>query len=172
VWAAVIGTVRRTTDIAKVGRGRTSVAALTNPMLRLRVCALAPNGVDRTVEISFSDNADFDTAVVANQAIIAGMRAVPTAPVIPFYSPRRQRLHGSEDCSTWAQLQAGFIDGSGGPRHHSSASPFADVGEPQSRVDNARFPSAIRCGPAWSARGYLVGCVGVAQNGDEAVAPG
>ena len=156
MWAAVIGTVRRTTDIANVGRGRTSVAALTNPMLRLRVCALAPNGVDRTVEISFSDNADFDTAVVANQAIIAAMRAVPTAPVIPFYSPRRQRLHGSEDCSTWrnCKLVSSTAPADRLTTHRPAPSPMSVSRKVGSTMPDSRQPFAAvplgRPGDIWS----------------------
>ncbi len=67
--AAVIGTVRRTADITKVDPAvMDSVVALDKPDAAAQVRALAPHGVDRIVEVSLSDNADFDTAVVGRSS--------------------------------------------------------------------------------------------------------
>ena len=44
------------------------------PRQRRRVRDVAVNGVDRIIEVSLSDNADFDAMVVGVDAVIAGSR--------------------------------------------------------------------------------------------------
>jgi NADPH2:quinone reductase len=107
----VIGTVRRTSDIAKVDPAVVdSVVALDKPDAASQVRALAPNGVDRIVEVSLSENADFDAAVVANDAAIAAYASRADRPAIPFwpllFANVTLRLLGSDDFSPAAKQQA------------------------------------------------------------------
>ena len=69
--AAVIGTVRRSADLTQGDEALAHRVALddADPVAAIR--ALAPEGVDRIVEVSFSDNADLDAAVAAPDAVIA-----------------------------------------------------------------------------------------------------
>jgi NADPH2:quinone reductase len=70
--ATVIGTVRRHSDLDLVPPAAvTHAVALDEPDPATAIRALAPDGVDRIVEIDFSDNADLDAAVAKNQAVIA-----------------------------------------------------------------------------------------------------
>src|SRR4029079_9462579 len=63
--ATVIGTVRRGSDLAQVDDAIAQRIALddADPMAAIR--RVAPDGVHRIVEVSFSDNADLDAAVAA-----------------------------------------------------------------------------------------------------------
>ena len=71
----------------------------------------APDGVDRVVEVALSGNADLDTAVVANEAIIAAYSSRADRPEIPFwpllFANVTLRLLGSDDFSAEAKQQAG-----------------------------------------------------------------
>src|SRR5271166_2155990 len=70
--ATVIGTVVRSGDLENVDTSVVShPIALddTDPAAAIR--EHAPDGVDRIVDVGFSDNADLDAAVVANEAVIA-----------------------------------------------------------------------------------------------------
>ncbi len=59
--ATVIGTVRRSDDVARaLSAPVTEVVGLDTPDVVDRIRALAPDGVDRIVEVSLSDNADLD----------------------------------------------------------------------------------------------------------------
>src|SRR5215211_7473166 len=69
--AAVIGTVRRSSDLEEIDDAVTHRVALdaADPIAEIR--RAAPDGVHRIVEVSFSDNADLDAAVAAPEAVIA-----------------------------------------------------------------------------------------------------
>lgn len=69
--ASVIGTVRRTEDLTKVDAAVCdSVVALDEPDPASAIRGVA-GGVHRVVEVSLSDNADLDAAVVVDGAVIA-----------------------------------------------------------------------------------------------------
>jgi NADPH:quinone reductase len=71
----------------------------------------APAGVDRIVDVAFSDNADLDAAVVANDAVIAAYASRVDRPEIPYwpmlFANVTLRLLGSDDFSPLAKQQAG-----------------------------------------------------------------
>ena len=70
--ATVIGTVRRSSDLDRGRPGRRAARRAGRGATRSRRSgAHAPDGVDRIVEVSFSDNADLDAAVAAPEAVIA-----------------------------------------------------------------------------------------------------
>jgi NADPH:quinone reductase len=110
--ASVIGTVVRRGDLDKVDTSAVShPVALdsTDPAAAIR--EYAPDGVDRIVDVGFSDNADLDAAVVANEAVIAAYASRADRPEIPFwpllFANVTLRLLGSDDFSADAKQQAG-----------------------------------------------------------------
>jgi NADPH2:quinone reductase len=87
--ATVIGTVRRGADLTHVAASISNCLALDEPDPAATIHGLAPDGADRIVDVSFSDNADLDAAVAAPEAVIA-----PTPPAI------RDRASTSGPCSS------------------------------------------------------------------------
>jgi NADPH2:quinone reductase len=69
----VIGTVRRQSDLDQVDPTIAHAVALDQPDPAQAIRADAPAGVDRIIDVAFSDNADLDTAVAANNAVIAAV---------------------------------------------------------------------------------------------------
>ena len=107
--AAVIGTVRRSADLTQGDEALAHRVALddADPVAAIR--ALAPEGVDRIVEVSFSDNADLDAAVAAPDAVIAAYATRDPRPTFDFwpmlFANLTIRLLGSDDFPA-AALQA------------------------------------------------------------------
>jgi NADPH2:quinone reductase len=109
--AEVVATVRRSGDIEAVDPTvATRVVALDRPDPAGRVREHAPDGVDRVVEVAFSDNVDLDAAVVANEGIIAAYGTRDDRPVLPFrpllWSNVTIRLLGSDDFPVAAKREA------------------------------------------------------------------
>jgi NADPH2:quinone reductase len=105
--AAVIGTVRRHRDLS---RASVPAVALDLPNATEEVRALAPDGVDRIVEVAFSDNADLDSATAANGCVIAAYATSSERPDFPFwpmlFNNITIRLLGSDDFPVAAKRQA------------------------------------------------------------------
>ena len=109
--ATVIGTVVHTGDLEKV-----ETAAVSHPVAldgadpTAAIREHAPHGVDRIVDVAFSDNADLDAAVVANDAVIAAYASRVDRPEMPFwpllFANVTLRLLGSDDFSPEAKQQA------------------------------------------------------------------
>ena len=98
--ATVIGTVRRSSDLNHVDDAVDHRVALdaADPVGAIR--DVAPDGVDRVVEVSFSDNADLDAAVAApgsgdrrlrDARPATGSRLLADALRQPHDPPARQR---------------------------------------------------------------------------------
>ena len=109
--ATVIGTVPRRGDLTRVpGALATYAVALDGPDPAGEIRALAPGGVDRIIEVSFSDNADLDAAVARNQAVIAAYATRHERPEFAFwpmlFSNVTIRLLGSDDFPATAKRQA------------------------------------------------------------------
>lgn len=109
--ATVIITVRRTADLALLpGRlGMRAVALdVTDPVAAIR--EHAPDGVDRVVEVAFSDNVELDAAVARNGAVIAAYGTRTDRPDFPFwpmlFDNLTIRLLGSDDFPADAKQQA------------------------------------------------------------------
>jgi NADPH2:quinone reductase len=109
--ATVIGTVLRGADLAKVKTSSLAqVVALDqqDPVNAIR--DYAPDGVDRIVEVSFSDNVDLDAQVGKNQAVIAAYATRNDRPELPFwpmlFNNLTIRLLGSDDFPASAKQQA------------------------------------------------------------------
>ncbi len=110
--AVVIGTVVHSSDIDNVDTSVVShCVALDNSDAIAAIREHAPDGVDRVVEVGFSDNADLDAAVVANDAVIAAYASRADRPELPFwpllFANVTLRLLGSDDFSAEAKRQAG-----------------------------------------------------------------
>jgi NADPH2:quinone reductase len=109
--ATVIGTIREQNDLARVNT--TAVAHLValdevDPAGAVR--SHAPEGVDRIIEVAFSDNIDLDAAVVRNEAVIAAYATHHERPDFPFWPMLFDnvviRLLGSDDFPIAAKEQA------------------------------------------------------------------
>jgi NADPH:quinone reductase len=112
--AAVITTVRRTDDLPKLQTpAMAQVVALdvADPADAIR--AHAPDGVDRIIEVAFSDNVDIDAAVAANGAVIAAYATRADRPDFPFWPMLFDnitiRLLGSDDFPSEAKQQAATV---------------------------------------------------------------
>jgi NADPH2:quinone reductase len=109
--ARVIGTVRRGADLTAVAHDTADhLLPLDQDDPVSAVKELAPNGVDRIIEVSLSDNADLDCAVAANGAVIAAYATREARPDIPFwnllFSNVMLRMLGSDDFPDPARRQA------------------------------------------------------------------
>jgi NADPH:quinone reductase len=99
--ATVIGTVRTDDEVSKVdGAVADYVVSLQSDAVSA-IRKLAPAGVDRIVEVALSANADLDTAVVSNGAVIAAYASPKDRPELPFwpmlFANVTIRLLGSDD---------------------------------------------------------------------------
>ena len=105
--ATVIGTVRHATTADLPGVA-TVVALDDDPAAAIR--RVAPDGVDRIVEVAFDANADLDAAVIRNLGTIAAFATGTDRPTIPFWPMLFQnttiRLLGSDDFPQEAKAQA------------------------------------------------------------------
>jgi NADPH:quinone reductase len=111
--ATVIGTVVHRRDLENVDTSAVShPIALDAGDASAAVREHARNGVDRIVEVAFSDNADLDAAVVANDAVIAAYASRADRPELPFwpmlFANTTLRLLGGDDFSAEAKQQAGI----------------------------------------------------------------
>lgn len=112
--AQVIATVRRSSDIQAVDPTvATHVVALDHSDPAGQVRGHAPDGVDRVVEVAFSDNVDFDAAVAANNAVIAAYGTHEDRPAFPFrpmlWANVTIRLLGSDDFPVAAKREAASV---------------------------------------------------------------
>jgi len=109
--ATVIGTVRQRGDLERVNASAvTHAVALDQPDPAGAIRAHAPDGVDRVVEVAFSDNIDLDAAVAKNHTVIAAYATRADRPDFPFWPMLFDnvtiRLLGSDDFPPAAKQQA------------------------------------------------------------------
>ena len=109
--ATVIGTVRRRDDVEPINNEAIAHAvALDQPHSAAAIRALAPDGVDRIIEVAFSDNVDLDAAVAKNNAVIAAYASRHDRPDFPFwpmlFDNLSIRLLGSDDFPAASKQQA------------------------------------------------------------------
>jgi NADPH:quinone reductase len=100
--ATVIGTVRRTSDLPPRGTSAADhVVALDSSDPAAEIRRLAPGGVDRIIEVAFSDNIDLDAAVAKVGTVIAAYATREDRPALPFWPMLFDnitiRLLGSDD---------------------------------------------------------------------------
>lgn len=109
--ATVIGTVRRRGDLEQVHASAVAHAVtLDQPDPAGAIRAFSPEGVDRVIEVAFSDNVDLDAAVASNDAVIAAYATSKDRPDFPFwpmlFANLTIRLFGSDDFPAVARQQA------------------------------------------------------------------
>jgi NADPH:quinone reductase len=108
--ATVIGTVTRTSDLERVDSAVEHAVALDQPQPAEAIRAYAPRGVDRIIEVAFSENADLDAAVAANDGVLAAYATRRDRPEFPFwpmlFANLTIRLFGSDDFPPAAKRQA------------------------------------------------------------------
>jgi NADPH2:quinone reductase len=108
--ATVIGTVRRARDLDQVSSAVEHAVALDAADPGAAIRAHAPDGVDRIIEVSLSDNADLDAAVIAPAGIVAAYATRDGRPAIPFwpmlFANITIRLLGSDDFPAAAKRDA------------------------------------------------------------------
>jgi NADPH2:quinone reductase len=109
--ATVIGTVRRTADLARAPSNVDwDLVALDQPGAAQRIRALAPLGVDRIVEVALSANADLDNEVIGQAGVIAAYATLDERPALPFwpllFNNVTIRLLGSDDFPKQAKENA------------------------------------------------------------------
>jgi NADPH:quinone reductase len=99
--ATVIGTVRTEAEAEQVSPAAAGhvVSLESDPASAIR--RLAPDGVDRIVEVALSANADLDVAVVRNGAVVAAYASPGDRAELPFwpmlFANVTIRLLGSDD---------------------------------------------------------------------------
>ena len=109
--AHVIGTVRHRDDLEQAHAAAVDHAvALDGPDPVGAIRAHAPDGVDRIVEVAFSENVDLDAAVTRNQTVIAAYATRDGRPGIPFWPMAFENvtihLLGSDDFPADAKQRA------------------------------------------------------------------
>lgn len=117
--ATVIGSVRCGGDLGALP-GVDHVVTLDDPDVAAKVREIAPEGVDRIVEVALSANIELDAELVRTGAVIAAY-ASPEPPTLPFwpllFANVTLRLLGSDDFPAPAQdaatcdLSAAAVDG-------------------------------------------------------------
>jgi NADPH2:quinone reductase len=103
--------VRRRADLDRVDSAVAAHAVdLDQDDPAAMICAHAPQGVERIIEVSLSDNADPDCAVAANGAVIAAYATRTSPTEIPFwpllFNNVTLRMLGSDDFPAEARRQA------------------------------------------------------------------
>lgn len=109
--ATVIGTVRKERDSGDVDEALAAqVVNLDQADPARAIRTLAPGGVNRVIEVSFSDNVDLDNKVLANDGVIASYATRQERPDFPFwamlFANTTIRLFGSDDFPREAKEQA------------------------------------------------------------------
>jgi NADPH2:quinone reductase len=109
--ATVIGTVRRGDDLPRVRSEAVAHAVAldqSDPAAAIR--AFSPDGVDRVIEVSLSDNVDLDAAVAKVGTVIVAYATRDDRPSLPFWPMLFDnvtiRLLGSDDFPATARQQA------------------------------------------------------------------
>jgi NADPH:quinone reductase len=109
---AVIGTVRRASDVESADvPGVAGIVPLDQPDPASAIRTIADGGVDRIIEVAFSDNVDLDATVARNNATIVAYATRADRPDFPFWPMLFDnitiRLIGSDDFSpAWKQCAA------------------------------------------------------------------
>ncbi len=109
--ATVISTVRRSADVAELtGPAARQYVALDDPGVEAKIMQYAPSGVDRIIEVAFSDNIDLDARVASNGATIAAYATRDPRPQLDFwpmlFDNLTIRLLGSDDFPAEAKRTA------------------------------------------------------------------
>jgi NADPH:quinone reductase len=99
--ATVIGTVRTDAEAGQVSPGVADHVISLQSGAVSAIRRLAPDGVDRIIDVALSANADLDAAVLRNGAVLAAYASPKDRPELPFwpmlFANLTIRLLGSDD---------------------------------------------------------------------------
>lgn len=128
--ATVVSTVRRRDDLTQLtGPATARAVALDSPDPAGAIREHAPDGVDRIIEVAFSDNIDLDAAVARNGAVIAAYATRDGRPAFDFWPMLFDnisiRLLGSDDFPVQARQHAA-ADLTAAARDGALTPPIAD----------------------------------------------
>jgi NADPH:quinone reductase len=108
--ARVIGTVRSLSDEATARKAGAHEVLVSDKEIALRVKALAPDGVDHIVEVTFGANIEADVELLKMGGSIASYATDNATPKIPFWQMVFKNIRtfflGSDDFSKEAKMQA------------------------------------------------------------------
>lgn len=109
--ARVLATVRRPErQQAARDLGAAEVFVTGEPDVADRIRRVAPEGVDRVVEVAFDANAELDSQILAGDGVIASYATATTHPAIPYwplaFANATIRFLGSDDFPAQAKAQA------------------------------------------------------------------
>jgi len=164
--AYVIGTVRRHEQLLSSGVSY-PVVGLDHPDPAGQIRAHAPDGVDRIVEVSFSDNVDLDAAVARVGTVIAAYATRVDRPDLPFwpmlFANITIRLLGSDDFPAAAKRQAAADLSTAAaagalPIAIGTTVPLERIAQAHERVDAGIGERTLVCIGSWPAPRRLIRC--------------
>jgi NADPH:quinone reductase len=91
-------------------RGVAHTLALDQPDPASAIRAHAPDGVDRIIEVAFSDNVDLDAAVAKNQAVVAAHATRQDRPDFPLPLEQAAEAHDRVDAGGHARTLLAIPD--------------------------------------------------------------
>ncbi|HTU06609.1 MAG TPA: zinc-binding dehydrogenase, partial [Trebonia sp.] len=150
--ATVIGTVRTDAEAGQVSAALADyvVSLRSGPVAEIR--RLAPDGVDRVIDVALSANADLDAAVVRNGAVVAAYANPADRAEIPFwpmlFANVTIRLLGSDDFAPEAK-DAAARDLTAAAAESALAVtvadtfPLARIAAAHERVDSGKAPGRV-----------------------------
>jgi len=150
--ATVIGTVRTDAEAGQVSAALAGhvVSLQSGPVAEIR--RLAPDGVDRVIDVALSANADLDAAVVRNGAVVAAYASPADRAEIPFwpmlFANVTIRLLGSDDFPPEAK-DAAARDLTAAAAESALAVtvadtfPLARIAAAHERVDSGKAPGRV-----------------------------
>jgi NADPH:quinone reductase len=150
--ATVIGTVRTDAEAGQVSAALADrvVSLQSGPVTEIR--RLAPDGVDRVIDVALSANADLDAAVVRNGAVVAAYASPAERAEIPFwpmlFANVTIRLLGSDDFPQEAK-DAAARDLTAAAAESALAVtvadtfPLARIAAAHERVDSGKAPGRV-----------------------------
>jgi NADPH2:quinone reductase len=160
--AAVVGTVRRSSDAPRVDDASAHCVALDEDDPAAAIRQVAPDGVHRIVEVAFSDNVDLDAAVAAPEAVIAAYATRSPRPDFDFWTMLfvnlTIRLLGSDDFPAAAKHQAA-ADLTAAAQDGALRIPIDDplsldrIAEAHDRVDAGARRRILLSIPVWANQG-------------------
>ena len=150
--ATVIGTVRTDAEAGQVSAALADhvVSLQSGPVAEIR--RLAPDGVDRVIDVALSANADLDAAVIRNGAVVAAYASPADRAEIPFwpmlFANVTIRLLGSDDFPPEAK-DAAARDLTAAAAESALAVtvadtfPLARIAAAHERVDSGKAPGRV-----------------------------
>lgn len=109
--ARVFGTVRSASELENINGDIVEAAfSLDDEKLVEKIKERAPNGIDRIIEVDFSDNINLDAEIIAPHGVIAAYATRQSPAEMPFwlllFANTTIKLYGSDDFTIEAKRRA------------------------------------------------------------------